>query len=131
MIETIPVILAAVIPSGYWPESKSNELLAKTETIRLAPDLSVLDENERAALKDLLEAGAIMQRLYEDSRHHEALSAHKKLLALHEKTGRTKQTGNLLTLYALHHGPIAVTLDNKREPFLPVAPTVPGRNVYP
>ncbi len=127
MIETLLVILATVIPSGYWPESKSNELLAKTETIRLAPDLDALDENERAALKDLLEAGAIMQRLYEHSRHHEALTAHKKLMEL----PRTKQTANLLTLYALHHGPIAVTLDNKREAFLPVAATVPGRNVYP
>jgi hypothetical protein len=31
----------------------------------------------------------------------------------------------------LNQGPIATTLDNKREPFLPVEPTVPGKNVYP
>jgi len=31
----------------------------------------------------------------------------------------------------LAQGPIATTLDNKREPFLPVVPTVPGKNVYP
>ena len=131
MIETLFIVLAAVVPAGYWPESKSDGILAKTESIRLAPDLSALDENERAGLEDLLQVGTIMQRLYEQSRHHQALDAHKKLVALHDKAGRPKQTANLLTLYYLSHGPIAATLDNKREPFLPVAPQVPGRNVYP
>lgn len=127
----IATAAVAQIPEGYWPESKSNEILAKTETIRLAPDLSPLTEGERAALKDLLEVGAIMQRLYEESRHHQALRAHAELAKVHERTGRTKRTANLLQLYRLSHGPIAVTLDNKREPFLPVDPQVPGRNVYP
>jgi hypothetical protein len=131
MIAITLVVLGAVVPAGYWPEAKSDELLAKTQTIRLSPDLSSLDENERAALKDLLEAGALMQKVYEESRHHQALSAHKELLRVHETTGRTKRTANLLTLYRLNHGPIASTLDNKREAFLPVAPQVPGRNVYP
>ena len=130
MTTTLLAILMAVqIPAGYWPESKSNEILAKTETIRLAPDLSSL--SDAAALKDLLAAGAIMQTLYEESRHHQALSALAELKRLHEETGRTKRTQNLLDLYRLNHGPIAVTLDNAREPFLPVAPQVPGRNVYP
>ena len=34
-------------------------------------------------------------------------------------------------LYRLNQGPIATTLENKREPFLPVEPTVPGKNMYP
>ena len=131
MIAITLVVLGAVVPSGYWPEAKSDELLAKTQTIRLAPDLSSLDANERAALKDLLEAGALMQKIYEQSRHHQALAAHKELLRVHETTGRTKRTATLLTLYRLNHGPIAATLDNKREAFLPVAAQVPGRNVYP
>ena len=38
---------------------------------------------------------------------------------------------NLLTLYRLFQGPIATTLENKREPFLPVDPVVPGKNMYP
>jgi hypothetical protein len=37
----------------------------------------------------------------------------------------------LFTLYRLNQGPIATTLDNKREPFLPVEPVVPGKNMYP
>lgn len=119
------------IPEGYWPESKSNEILAKTETIRLAPDLSRLTPREQAALKDLLEVGAIMQKLYEVSRHHQAREALDQLRVLDVAQGQPKWTQNLLQLYRLNQGPIAQTLDNKREPFLPVAPQVPGRNVYP
>jgi hypothetical protein len=123
----LAVLLAAQLPAGYWPESKSEEILAKTATIRVAPDLSVLNDAERAALKDLMAAGEIMQRLYEHSRHHQALAAFAAL----QKLPRTKQTENLLALYRYNRGPIAETLDNKREPFLPVDPQVPGRNVYP
>ncbi|HEX2061617.1 MAG TPA: NUDIX hydrolase [Thermoanaerobaculia bacterium] len=119
------------IPEGYWPESRSNEILAKTETIRLAPDLSRLTPNEQAALKDLLEVGSIMQKLYESSRHHEALPALDRLRVLDVSQGQPKRTQNLVQLYRLFQGPIATTLDNKREPFLPVAPQSPGRNVYP
>jgi hypothetical protein len=119
------------LPEGYWPESKSNELLARTETIRLAPDLSRLPPGEQAAVQSLIEAGKIIQKLYEQSRHAEALGAYAKLQQLHAATGRTKATENLLQLYRLFQGPIASTLDNRREPFLPVGPQVAGRNVYP
>ena len=37
----------------------------------------------------------------------------------------------MLTLYRLSQGPIATTLENKREPFLPVAEVQPGKNMYP
>ena len=119
------------LPDGYWPEAKSNAILEKTETIRLAPDLSSLTPAEQAALKDLLEVGAIMQKLYELSRHHEALSALDRLRVLDVSLGQPKETQNLLQLYRLFQGPIATTLDNKREAFLPVSPQLPGRNVYP
>jgi len=119
------------LPEGYWPEEKSNAILAKTEVIRLAPDLSSLSSEEQAALKDLLQAGAIMQKLYEVSRHHEAQSALDQLRVLDVKLGQPKATQNLLDLYRLFQGPIATTLDNKREPFVPVSAQLPGRNVYP
>jgi predicted Zn-dependent protease with MMP-like domain len=125
-------LLAGVaLPDGYWPESKSNEILAKTQTVRLAPDLSTLTAGEAAALKELLEVGAIFQHLYEDARHPQALAAHRELAALDARLGHPVATQNLLSLYRLNHGPIAVTLDNAREPFLPVERQVPGRNVYP
>ena len=119
------------IQEGYWTEARSQELLAKTETITLAPDLSRLTPNERAALKDLFEVGAIMQKLYEVSRHAQARTALDRLRVLDVQSAQSKRTQNLLDLYRLHQGPIAVTLDNKREPFLPVGPQLPGRNVWP
>jgi hypothetical protein len=121
----------AALPDGYWPESKSNEILAKTQIIRLAPDLSELTPGEAAALKELLQAGAIFQQLYEEARHPQALAAHRELAGLHERLRHPVATQNLLSLYRLNNGPIAVTLENAREPFLPVQRQVPGRNVYP
>ena len=119
------------LPAGYWPLSKTQPILDKTETIRLAPDLSHLSPQEQAALADLIEVGKIMQKLYEISRHHEAQKSLDQLRVLDVKLGQPKETQNLLDLYRLNQGPIATTLDNKREPFLPVEPQKPGRNVYP
>ena len=121
----------ASLPERYWPESKSSEILVETLTIRLAPDLSTLTAAEAAALEELLDVGAIFQRLYEDARHPQALAAHRELAGLDERLGHPVATQNLLSLYRLNNGPIAVTLDNAREPFLPVEGQVPGRNVYP
>jgi hypothetical protein len=119
------------LPAGYWPLSESQPLLAQTATIRLAPDLSALTAAERSALDDLFRVGTIMQKLYEESRHHQATRSRSDLEALHQKLGQPPATGNLLELYRLNQGPIATTLDNRRAPFLPVDPQVPGRNVYP
>ena len=122
---------APALPPGYWPEEKVAEILAKTEEVRLAPDLSRLTPDEQAAVKDLLEVGQLLQGLYEASRHHQALASHTRLQALDKKLGSPKRTQDLLTLYRLYQGPIASTLTNAREPFLPVDPQVPARNVYP
>ena len=96
----------------------------------MAPDLSQLSADERKALTKLLEVGKIFQSIYEDQRHQRALSADRDLIQLDKRTGSTP-TQNLLTLYRLFQGPIATTLENKREPFLPVEPVVPGKNMYP
>ncbi|WP_241758843.1 NUDIX hydrolase [Pyxidicoccus parkwayensis] len=122
---------APALPPGYWPEEKVAEILAKTEEVRLAPDLSNLSPDEQAAVKDLLEVGQLLQVIYETSRHHQALTSHAKLQALDKKLGSPKRTQDLLTLYRLYQGPIASTLTNAREAFLPVDPQVPARNVYP
>src|ERR1043165_5093203 len=118
-------------PAGYWPLEKSRPIIEKTQTIRLAPDLSQLSAGEKAAVAKLLEVGKIFQRIYEDQRHHQALSSYQKLWDLHMHIGDSTPTENLLTLYRLFQGPIATTLENKREPFLPVDSIVPGKNMYP
>ena len=118
-------------PAGYWPLEKSQPIIDKTQTIRLAPDLSQFSAGERTAVTKLLEVGKIFQSIYEDQRHRQALSSYRELVQLDKRTGSKPETQNLLTLYRLNQGPIATTLENKREPFLPVDPVVPGKNVYP
>ena len=119
------------LPSGYWPLEKSQPLIDKTQTIRLAPDLSKLTEGEKKAVEKLLAVGQIFQKLYEQQRHPEALSSYRALVDLDKRNGSQPETRNLLTLYRLFQGPIATTLDNKREPFLPVAAITAGKNMYP
>jgi hypothetical protein len=119
------------LPNGFWPLEKSQPILDKTQTIRLSPDLSQLSAGERQAVAKLLEVGKIFQSIYENQRHRQALSAARDLMQLDKRTGSTAATQNLLTLYRLFQGPIATTLDNKREPFLPVDLVAPGKNVFP
>jgi hypothetical protein len=116
--------------NGYWPLEKSQPIIEKTQTIRLAPDTSQLTEGERKAVAKLIEVGQIFQKLYEQQRHPEALSSYRALENLYGQN-RTQATQNLLTLYRLFQGPIATTLENKREPFLPVDALKPGKNMYP
>ena len=125
------LLLTQTLPAGYWPLEKSQPIIDKTQTIRLSGDLSKLSEGERKAVAKLIEAGQIFQKLYEEQRHPEALSSFRALEQLDKRTGSTPATQNLLTLYRLSQGPIATTLENKREPFLPVDPTKPGKTVYP
>jgi len=120
------------LPAGYWPLEKSQPIIDKTQTIRLAPDLSQLTEGERKAVAKLLEVGKIFQSIYEDQRHKQALSAYRNLQNLHHTFVSPAPIDlHLLTLYRLFQGPIATTLENKREAFLPVEPVVPGKNMYP
>jgi len=115
-------------PSDYWPLEKSQPIIDKTQTIRLASNLSQLSEGERRAVAKLLEVGKIFQSIYEEQRHKQAHSSYRALEQLETQTAATE---NLLTLYRLNQGPIATTLENKREAFLPVDPVVPGKNMYP
>ena len=68
--------------------------------------------------------GELFQRIYESSRHPQALEAHAALEKPDADPGLAK-------LYRVFHGPIATTLDNRREPFLAVEAEAPGKNVYP
>ncbi|HEY6118539.1 MAG TPA: zincin-like metallopeptidase domain-containing protein [Pyrinomonadaceae bacterium] len=120
-----------VLPTGYWPLEKSQAIIDKTQPIRLAPDVSHLTAGERRAVVKLMEVGKIFQDLYEQQRHAQALSSERNLTLVDKRTGSAPATRNLLILYRLNQGPIATTLENKREPFLPVEPTTPGKNVFP
>src|SRR4029453_11640088 len=121
----------ADLAAGYWPLEKSQPIIERTQTITLAPDMSRLSTGERTAVTKLVEVGRIFQKLYEEQRHPEAISSYQALQQFDRQTGSSPRTQNLLTLYRLSQGPIATTLENKREPFLPVDPPAPGKNVYP
>ncbi len=121
----------AGLPAGYWPLEKSQPIIDKTEMIRLVPDVSHLSEGERKAVAKLLEVGKIFQSLFEQQRHSQTLTAARNLVQLDTRTNSSSATQNLLDLYRLNQGPIATTLDNKREAFLPVDDVKPGKNVYP
>ena len=118
------------LPAGYWPEEKSRALLEKTGEVRLAPDTSHLTEGERRALAKLIEVGKIFQSVYEEQRHERALESHAALAALDKRLGSPESTRNLLSIYRLFQGPIATTLENKREPIAPVELTAPGAAMY-
>jgi hypothetical protein len=121
---------AGPLPAGYWSQEKSQPLLEKTQTVRLSPDVSRLSAGERAAMERLIQVGQIFQRLYEEQRHAEAASSYAALQQLDRRSG-SAATRNLLDLYRLNQGPVATTLENQREPFLPVAAKPPGGNVWP
>ncbi|MCB1009337.1 MAG: NUDIX hydrolase [Acidobacteria bacterium] len=115
---------APAVAAGDWSPTQRRQVLEKTLTVRLDPDLSALGPGERAALDELLTAGAIVQRLYEDARHAQAALVRASL-------AQPTADPELVTLYRLFQGPIATTLDNERVPFLTVNPERPGKNVYP
>jgi hypothetical protein len=119
------------LPEGYLSEQESQAILDKTLVITLDPDLSGLGENERAVVGKLIEVGQIFQKLHEHMRHHQALEAWEKLVALDESLGSPAATQNLKHMYYQFKGPIARMLDNKSRAFLPVDEKERGRNVYP
>ena len=122
---------AGDLPKGYWSEKKSQEILDKTLTITLAPNLDHLDARERDTLDILLEVGDILQRLYENTRHHQARSGYQDLVELDKRMGHPSATQNLLSLYRLFKGPIGRSLNNKTITILPVDKKRPGRSVFP
>jgi hypothetical protein len=117
--------------SEPWPLEKSQAILEKTQTITLSPNLSHLTAAERQAVTKLLEVGKLFQQIYEEQRHPQAISSINELTRLDKNLGSPRWTQNLLVLYRLNQGPIATTLENKREPFLAVDPPQPGVNMYP
>ena len=109
-----------------WTPEQVQSIIERTARTRLAPDLSHLTAGERQAVSRLLAVGQIFQDVFEQQRHRGALAARATL-----ERARDAHSQNLLTLYRLNQGPMATTLDNRREPFLAVDPAPPGKNVYP
>lgn len=117
------------LPKGYWTIEKSQPVLDKTQTIRLAPDVSNLSAGERKAIEKLTEVGKIFQDLYELQRNPQSVAARKTLEQL-DKQNSSSATKNLLTLYRINQGATGTTIDGKRELFLPIEQPAAG-GMYP
>ena len=112
-------------PDGAaWPEAKTAPILDRTMRVSLADTTATLTAAERAAARELIAAGEILQALYERQRHPQADFARRYAAA-------NAARRDLADLYRLSSGPVATTLDNKREAFLPVVEETPARNVWP
>ncbi|MDQ3298852.1 MAG: NUDIX hydrolase [Myxococcota bacterium] len=123
----VPVPVPGLTLDGTWTVAQTQPIVDKTQTVRLAPDLSHLTPGEHAAVAKLLEVGAIMQELYEEQRHLDAAAARTFVASL----DGSPRAQHVKLLYRLFQGPIANTLDNQRVPFLGVRPIAPGKTVYP
>jgi hypothetical protein len=125
----IQAVHADDLPEAYWSQAQANEVLDKTRTITLDPDTSALTSAESAAVQKLIEAGKIMNRLFEDSLHPQALASLQDLTRYRDQG--SEQAAALLEIYYRSSGPITTSLDNQRVAFVPVGPEAPGKNVYP
>ena len=83
---------------GYFTKDQTRPILEKTLRIHLSPSLESLSDEERAAVKNLIEVGQIMQRLYENSRHPEAITAYNELVRLSRESSDPERAGMLLDL---------------------------------
>jgi len=125
-----PLVAQPARQAGYTPQ-QADAILEKTQTIRLAADLSRLAPAERQAVAKLIEAGRIFQDLYEDQRHRDAARLRGMLFRAGIRQVQRSDGAQTRTLYRLFSGPIATNLENRREPFMAVQDAPPGRNVYP
>lgn len=107
-----------------WTEAQSEAVLSRTMRVHIAPDLSHLTEGERAAVRELLAAGALLDRAYLRQRHPVGADALDFLVA-HPELARERD------LFRAMQGPIATTLDNERLAFLSVGAETPARAMYP
>lgn len=115
---------------GFWSEGEARAILDRTERLEITADVSHLTAGEREALERLFTVGEIVQRLYEDARHPQALAVRAHLEALEVEEAERERLASLRSLYELFQGPIAIRA-GERVAFAPVSPYEPGRNVYP
>jgi len=68
------------IPEGYWSLDQATEVLNKTRTVVLDPDVSSLSQAEKSVAAKLTQVGEIFNRIYQHSLHPQALESLQNLL---------------------------------------------------
>src|SRR5688572_28049089 len=107
-----------------WSAEQSAAVLERTQRVRLSFDETGLSEGERAAVRELLAAGARLHQLYIAQRHPQGRAAATWIAAHPELRAESD-------LFWMNSGPVGTTLDNTRQPFLSASPETITRNVYP
>lgn len=128
---TDPVAARDVLPNGYWPADRVRAHLDATLVTEMAAIPSDLSPAERETIRRLVAAARILDDVFQDQLHHQAISSRNSLRDLHDALGRGARTRDLLDMQELWQGPITTSLANERLPFLPVDGEQPGRNLYP
>src|SRR5262245_61672938 len=59
---------------GFWSAQRAQTILDRMGRFDVSADRSALGQGERDAVDRLMEAGDVMQRLYERSRHPQAVA---------------------------------------------------------
>src|SRR5690349_12262556 len=81
---TTPLSTVGVAPS--WSAEQADAVLARTQRLHLAPDLSQLTPGEQIALRELIAAGQRMHTLYLAQKHPQGAAAEAYLAAHPELT---------------------------------------------
>lgn len=117
---------------GFWTTEQAEALISRSEPLEVDADTSSLTDGERVAMQRLIEAGAILHRLYEQSRHPDATAVQAHLDVFEPAGGeQSAQLDALRDLYRMFRGPIAYNLESERVPFAPVDEPTPGGTLYP
>src|SRR5687767_6482411 len=82
-----PALAQTPGPARAWTPAQVQELLDKTQTTRLAPNLTHLSAGEQIAVGKLLEVGRIFQDVYEAQRHRDALTTRAALARRTDQAG--------------------------------------------
>src|SRR5262245_27254410 len=88
--------------AASWDASRIDPILQRTSRLHVSPDVSALTPGEQVAVRELLQAGEIMHRLYMAQRHPQALAAAQFVEEHPELTG-------VRDLFRLNASPIATT----------------------
>src|SRR5690606_16965256 len=119
-------------PEGFWSRAEAEALLARAVPLPIAAPTDGPTDRARRAVQRLLEVGAVMQGLCEESRHPEPRALTRHLAPFAPRSDEeAAHLASVRRLHALFAGPIAFDLESRRVPFAPVDPYEPGRNVYP
>jgi hypothetical protein len=125
------LLLTQTLPAGYWPLEKSQPIIDKTQTIHLSVTSQIIGGRTKGCGEADRSRTDLSEALTRNS-DTRSLSSYRALEQLDKRSGSDARNAKPLDRYPSESGSQSPRrLENKREAFLPVDPTKPGKNVYP